>query len=110
MNDAAAGLLRQPRLVLIKPKIDGVAHVIIAAQRRDFVKPQLDRAEPEASRRQPRASADILMEYAAMDHVTGEAEPPRAVAIFKVTPVEDVIRLRQTDLPNCVDPVERAGP
>src|SRR6266849_4844737 len=50
------------------------------------------------------------MEHAAVDHVTGETELPRPVAVFEVTPVEDVVRLWQTDLVDGRHPIERAGP
>ena len=94
VNKAAEHPARPGRPTLVKPKIEHVADMIVASQRRHFVEPEGEGTEATNSDRHTWRTPDVLMEDAAEDNIAGKTEPPRAVTVFQLSQIYDVIRPR----------------
>src|SRR5205807_9168180 len=95
-------------LMLVKPEANHVANDVVSTPWRPFIKGEADRTEPVKPRYRPGVAAYIVTDHAVMYDVAGEAMLPGTVAVLDLGRVEDIIRRRQTDLPNRRHAEERA--
>ena len=68
--------------------------MIVASQRRHFVEPEGEGTEATNSDRHTWRTPYVLMKDAAEDNIAGQTEPPRAVTVFQLSQIYDVIRPR----------------
>src|SRR3974390_410299 len=94
VKKAAEQPARPGRPTLVKPKIEHVADMIVASPRRHLVEPEGKRTQVTNSDRHTWRTPDVLMEDAAEDNIARKAEFPRAVTVFHLSQIYDVIRPR----------------
>src|ERR1700687_2536976 len=110
MNDATENPARSARPGLIQPKIEHISDVIIASQGGQFEETEGKRSEAPGSGRDPRGSAHILMEDAAVDDITRQTELPRPVAVLELGQIHEVVCRLQPDLGDRRHPKQRTRP